>query len=215
MESLASMPVTRLSTGMPFAEVAAIVGASIAPEGVRGWRLRPRGHAVEVLVDDRLLDAGSSQRRLVSLASGAALYNLRLALAQAGHEVVVVMRPGPPEILATAQAIETSTPQVAPPLPDDDELAARHTLRSLAAAAEAEGAVLVSLREGVLVLASLDETVGALVRCGQAMQRIVIEAALRSVGLSLAFEPFADAGARQRAVPACSGAFPQVLVELS
>ncbi len=223
MMSVATGAAARLPSGTSFADVAALVGASIAPDGVRGWRLRPRGHAVEILVDDRLLLGASSQRRLVALASGAALYSLRLALADVGREVVVEMRPGPPEVLATAQAIETLRTEAVRSVPDDDARAKRstatsatqRTMRALADAAEAEGAALVLLRHNMIVLASLDETIPALVRCGQAMQRIVIESALSPVGVSLSFEPFADARTRRRAAPTCSGAFPQVLVELS
>lgn len=68
--------------------------------------------------------------------------------------------------------------------------------------------------EGAALLASAGEGVEALVRCGQAMQRIVDAACARLVELSLRFQPLADRHVRQRAASACSGGFPQVVFEL-
>jgi nitroreductase len=136
--------------------------ATLAPSmhNTQPWRFRilPAGQTIELYADpSRMLKHADPHGRAVHIACGAALFNLRLAVAVAGREPVVRLFPDPaqPQLLAALRLAGPYRPSQA-----DTELlaaaAARHTnrkpfsnrppppgvLAELAQAATAEGAAL-------------------------------------------------------------------------
>jgi nitroreductase len=136
--------------------------ATLAPSmhNTQPWRFRVvrADQAIELYADpSRMLKYGDPDGRAVHIACGAALFNLRLAAAVAGREIVVRLLPDPgrPQLLAALRLAGPCRPRQA-----DTELhaaiAARHTnrrpfsnrpvppgvLAELAQAASTEGATL-------------------------------------------------------------------------
>ncbi|HEY0699803.1 MAG TPA: nitroreductase [Micromonospora sp.] len=113
---------------------AAVAAAVRAPSlhNSQPWRFRLRDGGIEVLVDrDRQLPATDPPGWAARLAGGAALFNLRLALAVAGAPATVRLRPYParPDVLAR---LVPDRPR--PPTPVERELYAaiphRHSNRA-------------------------------------------------------------------------------------
>jgi hypothetical protein len=151
-----------------------LVAAAAAPSihNTQPWLFRPRGDAVDVLVDRRrqlaVLDP-DGREMLVSV--GAAVFNLRVAVRAHGRESQVryVPDPGEPD-LAARLTLGNTLPPPAGSLALAEAIPRRHTNRrpfadrpvphgimeELAAAAMLEGAVLLEvdspLRDGVLSL---------------------------------------------------------------
>jgi hypothetical protein len=88
-------------------DLAAAADLAPSPLEVRPWRLRNRGGAVELLADTTATaDNGPEQPRQTVIACGAALLNLRLAVAHLDVEPVVTLLPAAdqPELLARVEA---------------------------------------------------------------------------------------------------------------
>jgi nitroreductase len=165
MEQADFSPPTRAAAeGFPPPDVIAelLRAATLAPSmhNTQPWRFRvsPEDQAIELYADPARMLAHSDPRgRAVHIACGAALFNLRLAVAVAGREPVVRLLPDPghPHLLAVLRMAGPHRPGEA-----DTELhaaiARRHTnrgpfsnravppgvLAELVQAAAAEGAVL-------------------------------------------------------------------------
>src|SRR5690606_34017338 len=78
--------------------VAAVAAATQAPSmhNTQPWRFRVSPEAIEVHVDpERVLPVADPTWRAARLACGAALFNLRLALAAQGRSPVVTLTPDP------------------------------------------------------------------------------------------------------------------------
>lgn len=161
------------------ADLAAAADQAPSPLGRRPWRLRSRAGGVELLADTAdTADGGPEQPRQTVIACGAALLNLRLAVAHHGIEPVVTMLPAPdqPELLAR---VEPGRALVGRPADEQLYLALgeRRTLRApfshpfvphevlarLGEAAESEAADLVPL-ESATRLRTLDQIIATLPR---------------------------------------------------
>lgn len=195
----------------------------------RAWRLRVRAGGLELLAE-------RSSRRAV-LAGGAALLNVRLALADAGVEPVVI--PVPHDRSDVLVRVEPGAPirgrptdsylfgellrgrQGAPRLTDgnlSDGLTAH-----LAAAVEAERARLVPLGAGwsaeqasaAGLLVTDGDGVLDWLRAGQAMQRLYLTASAAWLAVRCDLDTLEVQHARERVRrDHCPDGFPQVMLEL-
>jgi hypothetical protein len=89
------------------ADLADAADQAPSPHGTRPWRLRTRAGAVELLADTRSTgDGGPEQPRQTVIACGAALLNLRLAVAHLGvrPEVELLPSAADPDLLARVSA---------------------------------------------------------------------------------------------------------------
>jgi nitroreductase len=85
------------------AQVIRLAGLAPSPHNSQPWRFRVLPHVIEVHADpSRRLPAADPNDRELRLACGAALLNLRLALAHAGVRPIVTLLPrlSPPTVLA-------------------------------------------------------------------------------------------------------------------
>jgi nitroreductase len=92
-----------------------IEAATAAPSvhNSQPWRFvaRSADRAIEIYADPaRTLRRGDPRGRAVHIACGSALFNLRLAIAQAGHEPVARLLPSPrdPLLLATHHGVQAA-----------------------------------------------------------------------------------------------------------
>ena len=87
--------------------VAAGLSAAVAAPSIHNtqpWRFRIRDGGFDVLADhDRALDVIDPQRRALYLSLGAAVFNLRLALAAAGHTPLLVAVPNDADHVARVE----------------------------------------------------------------------------------------------------------------
>lgn len=237
--------------------IARVVATAIAPDGVRGWRLRPRGDVIELLVDPQRLAAGAPERRLVAIAAGAALYSLRLAVMHVGYEPVTELWPGGRAgPVVAAVRLQSPVLRLSPtatrldrdvsPLVGRRQVPLTRAVEALADAAAHEGAALFQVFDKawrlrlipagqhggqtgsltrsrsteppssavVAVLGINEETIEDLVLAGQAMQRVVVEAASASLSAAASFAPLARRRQRLHLAELCAGALPQVVLEL-
>lgn len=89
--------------GAGLAEVMDLAGRAPSPMGSRPWRLRTRSGGLELLVDTaKVPRRGTEGRRQALVACGAALLNLRLAVAHVGYEPRTTLFPSDaePDVLA-------------------------------------------------------------------------------------------------------------------
>lgn len=214
--------------GKVLAEPCAVAGQTPWP-GDRPWRLRMRAGALELLAD-------RSSRPAV-LAAGAALLNLRIALAHTGLEPAVSAVPrGEPEVLARVRAdeqrlgasgdhhlyaelqrLQAATPRFsAPALPPG-------LTAELTAAAEAEEARLVPRGDGwpvgtsyaVGLLVTGGDSVVDWLRAGQAAQRLLLTARTAWLAVHCRTGPLETPGARERMRrDHCPDGVPQVILEI-
>jgi len=241
-----------------------------SPANSQPWRFRMRGGAVELLVETHpLTGLGPESIRQATLAAGAALYNLRLAVGHLGYEphVTLYVDEADGDLLAQLRAGNRR-----PPEPDDERLLAavnrRHSHRGafdpeglsdrlvarLADAALAEEARLLDRTQGpqrhtldaivdagggdddpvavaglrapwvpmtggeesrTLVLVTDDDDRAAWFRAGQALQRLLLEAAAVWAFARLTTAPLEAPGARERVRrEVCDGSYPQVILQM-
>ncbi|SNS66621.1 hypothetical protein SAMN06265355_1241 [Actinomadura mexicana] len=214
-----------------------VVAATMGPtvHDVHAWRFKVVSGLIEVHADpDRLRPRHDPAGRGLHLSSGAALVNLRLAAAQLGHEAVVRLLPDPgrPSVLAsvrlagrhrvsreerllyaaTLRPFRAGPPSAGgrrPPSPVVDELAgvARlegATLRRLPPAPHSTG------QRGVLT--TRGDSPAEWLRAGQALQRLLLSAAARSLAASFLYETVAVPGVEEVTEP---GETPQVMLEIT
>ncbi|GAA2639598.1 hypothetical protein SMC26_44930 [Actinomadura fulvescens] len=212
--------------------VAATMGPTI--HDVHAWRFTVAPGLIEVRADPaRFRPMHDPAGRGLHLSCGAALVNLRLAAAQLGHEAVVRLLPdsGCPTLLAAVRLAArrhrvTRSERLlfaatlrpfparrrpsggAPPL---------SVLNELAEAARLEGATLHTLPasgDGLCkaVLTTQGDSPAEWLRAGQALQRVLLSGASRSVSASFMYE-VVDVPGVQDLVQ--HGDFPQVVLELA
>ncbi|MFE9106870.1 hypothetical protein ACFYYL_41870 [Actinomadura geliboluensis] len=188
--------------------VAATMGPTI--HDVHAWRFKVVPGAIELHADqDRFRPMHDPAGRGLHLSSGAALVNLRLAAAQLGYAAVVRLLPDPgrPSVLAsvrlaghhrvsraerllyaaTLKPFPGNRPAsgLRPPLP---------LVHELGEAARLEGAGLHPLpdipgaRGRRAVLTTRGDSPAAWLRAGQALQRLLLSGAARSVFVSFMYE---------------------------
>lgn len=160
------------SADLPEQVIAELLAAAVAAPSMHNtqpWRFRVRraSHSIELYADPaRTLQYGDPGGRAVHIACGAALFNLRLAIAVAGRQPVVRLLPDPgqPMLLAT---VRLAGPCHAEPAERElhAAIARRHTnrcpfsgrpvppgvLAELTEAARVEGAILHVLDHGETV----------------------------------------------------------------
>ncbi|WP_433324228.1 hypothetical protein [Spirillospora sp. CA-294931] len=209
-----------------------VVAATMGPTAhdVHAWRLKVLPDLIEVRADPaRFRPAHDPRGRDVHRSCGAVLINLRLAAAQLGCAAVVRLLPDPerPTLLATVRLagrhrvtrserllyaatlspsrMRDRTHGAPVPLP---------VLNELAGAARLEGATLHRLPgEGATkaVLTVRGDSPADWLRAGQALQRVLLSAAVRSVGVSAA-TPDGTLGIETLVQP---GDVPQVTLDLT
>ncbi|MEU8346786.1 hypothetical protein AB0C74_34255 [Spirillospora sp. NPDC048832] len=215
-----------------------VVAATMGPtvHDVHAWRFRVVPGSIELHADpERFRSTHDPAGRGLHLSSGAALVNLRLAAAQLGHAAVVRLLPDPerPYVLATVRlagrhrvtraerllyaATLKSLPGhrpasgFRPPVP---------LVNELGEAARLEGAGLRPLpdvpeaRSRRAVLTTRGDSPPAWSRAGQALQRLLLSGAVRSVSVSFVYAAVDTAGAEAQDVTE-PGEVPQVLLELT
>ncbi|MEV0667552.1 hypothetical protein ACIBI3_41760 [Actinomadura luteofluorescens] len=212
-----------------------VVAATMGPtvHDVHAWRFKVVSGLIEVHADPaRFRPSHDPAGRGLHLSSGAALVNLRLAAAQLGHEAVVRLLPdaGRPSVLASVRLAgrhrisreerllyaATLRPFRAgpaagpcPPLPVVDELAGEVRL---------EGATLRRLPRGPhstgqrAVLTTRGDSPAEWLRAGQALQRLLLSAAARSLVASFVYAAGDVPGFEEVTEP---GETPQVLLEIT
>ena len=138
-----------------------LAGHAPSPQNTRPWRMRERSRGIDLLVDvAKVSRRGTESRRQALIACGAALFNLRLGVAQLGLDPVVTY-PLDGDLLAR---VEPGTPRAATHQELDllDAVDRRRTRRDpfersylpgpvrdrLAAAVAQEGAVLLAVPPG-------------------------------------------------------------------
>lgn len=209
--------------------VAATMGPTI--HNVHAWRLRAAPGRIEVHADPyrfRRMDDPSG--RGLHLSCGAALVNLRLAAGQIGHEAIVRLLPDEhrPTLLASvrlaghqriSRAERLLYAATLRPIParraDSDEPPSRPVLNDLAAAARLEGASFYDLPgDGVhtALLTTPGDSPIEWLRGGQALQRVLLTAAVRAVSASFLYE-IVDVPGVQGLIH--QGDVPQVLLRLA
>ncbi len=213
-----------------------VVAATMAPavHAVQAWRFRPSGDGIEVRADPARFQAMDDPHgRGLHLGCGAALVNLRLAAAQLGLGTVVRLLPerDDPTLLAhvrltrahrTSRAerlLYAATMRPAPGRPRGVAvLPSAPFLNGLAEAARLEGATLhlLSMGTGDIirrgVLSTRGDGPGSWVRAGQALQRVLLDASVRSASVSFMYEVVDGQELRPMLTP---GDVPQVVLELS
>jgi len=169
------------------------------------WRFVawPADRVIEIYADPaRTLRGGDPRGRAVHIACGSALFNLRLAIAQAGYEPVARLLPSPrdPLLLASVRLAGSYRPRPA----ERDLYAAirligrgpftggppRHVLLALKEAAALEGASLRELGQGdpLRMLAVISTSAGdraSWLRAGQAAQHVLLLATHHRVQAAL------------------------------
>jgi hypothetical protein len=213
-----------------------VVAATMGPtvHDVHAWRFKVVSGLIEVHADpDRFRPRHDPAGRSLHLGSGAALVNLRLAAAQLGHEAVVRLLPDPgrPFVLAsvrlagrhrvsreerrlyaaTLRPLRSDRPAagICPPLPVIDELGGEArlegvTLRRLPATCDSAGQR--------AVLTTRGDSPAEWLRAGQALQRLLLSAAARSLSASFRYEAVEVPGVQNMTEP---GETPQVLLEIA
>ncbi|MFI0356842.1 hypothetical protein [Actinomadura sp. 9N407] len=220
-----------------------VVAATMGPtvHEVHAWRFRVVPGLIEVRADpDRFPATRDATGRRLHLSCGAALVNLRLAAAQLGHEAVVRLLPdsGSPALLATvrlagrhrvtraerllyAAALRPANPRsvalhpVRPGQASGAQVSSLPAFAELAEAARLEGAVLHRCDEapGRAVLTTRGAGPIDWLRAGQALQRVLLTSAARSVAVSFHYEEGAEKPCDTRRVVE-PGDVPQVFLEL-
>ncbi|GGQ42547.1 nitroreductase [Actinomadura coerulea] len=214
-----------------------VVAATMGPtvHDVHAWRFKVVSGLIEVHADpDRYRPKHDPAGRGLHLSSGAALVNLRLAATQLGHEAIVRLLPdaGRPSVLASVRlagrhrtsreerllyaatlrpfrAGRTIATSACPPPSVVDELAGEARL---------EGAVLRRLPPAPhsagqrAVLTTRGDSPAEWLRAGQALQRLLLGAAGRSLAASFGYETLDMPGAEEVTEP---GETPQVLLEIT
>lgn len=207
--------------------------AAPSPHGDRPWRFRCSHNVIE------LYESGpTGPDRL--LASGGALFNLRLAVQDLGVSADVRLAPDPdnPALLA---AVRTENERLATTWERQLALASVRAPSAAVATAITPAAALPELRRAseieqawlaplgaddaagigappgslVVVIGSLHEDRRALLRAGQAIRRIVLTSATLGLHTTVLPEPVASAGARARLRSRIGGAlFPHAVLAL-
>lgn len=213
-----------------------VVAASMAPtlHAVQAWRFRPSGDGIEVRADPaRFRAMDDPHGRGLHLGCGAALVNLRLAAAQLGLGTVVRLLPDrdDPTLLARVRLVQghraSRTERLLyaatmRPLPGRLHGVAGPPsvpfLGGLAEAARLEGATLHlhaigtggNIRRGVL--STRGNGPDSWLRAGQALQRVLLDASMRSASVTFMYEVVDGQGLRPLLTP---GDVPQVVLEVS
>ncbi|MCP2340932.1 hypothetical protein [Actinomadura rupiterrae] len=212
--------------------VAATMGPAI--HDVQAWRFRPADGWIDVQADPARFHGMDDPRgRGLHLGSGAALTNLRLAAAQLGYGAVVRLLPDAedPTLLArvrltrshrTSRAerlVYAATMRPSPTRrPGTGRAPSASFLNGLAEAARLEGVRLDLLAAGQgatirrAVLSTRGDGPESWMRAGQALQRILLEASVRSASVSFMYEVVDGRDVRPMLTP---GDVPQVLLEAS
>jgi hypothetical protein len=213
--------------------VAATMGPTI--HDVHAWRFKVVPGLVELHADpDRFQPVHDPVGRGLHLSSGAALVNLRLAAAQLGHEAVVRLLPdaGRPSVLASVRLAGRHRvtreerllyAATLKPLLDSGSASgsrpAPPVINELGEAARLEGTALHPLAGGGpetkgcrAVLTTRGDSRAEWLRAGQALQRLLLSAAARSVSISFLYETVETPGVEAVTEP---GEVPQVILELS
>lgn len=226
-------PLITETTVRPAAErlvVAATMGPTI--HDTHAWRFRTRPGVVEVHADPaRFRTLEDPTGRCLRLGCGAALVNLRLAAAQLGRESVLRLLPDPgrPMLLATLRlcgphrttpierALYAATMRSFPAhRPYSDRRPPEPILIELAEAARLEGAtlryVLGDSAAATAVVGTRGDSPAEWLRAGQALQRIMLHAAVRTVSASFRYEVI-DTAVASAALD--HGDIPQVVLRLA
>jgi nitroreductase len=197
------------------------------------WRfvVWPADQVIEIYADPaRILRRGDPRGRAVQIACGSALFNLRLAVAQAGYEPVARLLPSPRDPLLLA-SVRLAGPYRSRPAERDLYAAIRLTgrgpltgrpprgvLLALKEAAALEGA---SLREhgqadALRMLAVISTSAGdraSWLRAGQAAQRVLLLAAHHGVQAALLGPALEAPGAPAHGETAPAGEHPGVILQ--
>lgn len=212
--------------------VAATMGPSV--HDLQAWRFRPSGEGIEVRADPaRFRTMDDPRGRGLHLGCGAALVNLRLAAAQLGHGTVVRLLPveDDPTLLARVRLVRGHRASRAERLLYAATMrpcpGRRHGvvgqpsapfLNGLAEAARLEGVTLHLLSAGAVgdvrraVLSTRGDGPGSWMRAGQALQRVLLDASVRSAAVSFMYEVVDGQECRPLLTP---GDVPQVVLEVS
>lgn len=210
--------------------VAATMGPTI--DEVHAWRFKTRPGVVDVHADPaRFRTKEDPTGREVHLGCGAALVNLRVAAVQLGREPVLRLLPDPglPTWLAT---LRLSGPHRTTPFerllyaatmrpfparrPHAEGRPPEPVINEFAEAARLEGATLRRIpgdhAEVTAILSTPGDSPAEWLRAGQALQRIVLHAAVRMASVSFRYDVINDPAA---SVALENGDVPQVLVTMS
>ena len=213
--------------------VAATMGPTI--HDVHAWRFKVVPGLIELHADpDRFRPMHDPVGRGLHLSSGAALVNLRLAAAQLAHEAVVRLLPdaGRPSVLASIRLAGRHrvtheerllyAATLKPFLkggPASGIRPATPVINELGEAARLEGTAFHPLTGGRpetkgwrAVLTTPGDSPTEWLRAGQALQRLLLSATVRSVSASFMYEAVDTPGIEAVTEP---GEVPQVLLELT
>lgn len=193
----------------------------------RGWRFRLRAQGVDLLLEPVLVGRDAYAVRTAALSCGSTLCDLVLALRHVGYESDVTLHPDPlhPDLVARLTAGKRTRPSpdteillaaapqrafaaAARPAPGD-AAAVHEAVPDLRRAAQAEGTDLLTAparSDGppLLVVATRGDDVGAWLRAGAALERVLLTAAGRRI-VALVDTDFAHRDLRRLRIARAAG----------